>query len=178
MAEEDVREAAFKVKAPLELSRKPVFWLTCFGRLYEKGVWNLDCKQACPPSSRPFFCALRAPGRLCRPGLPHLLCGCARGGPPFRCGETSGLPHYRAAAAAYPSLLILPQQNGGSNASRTKAAVRRAQLRGFAKQTGKDGEDHGIELARIPEILRLFQPTAATITQPISINDWFLWYFL
>ena len=60
----------------------------------------------------------------------------------------------------------------------TKAAVRGAQLRGFAKQTGKDGEDHGIELARIPEILRLFHPTAATITQPISINDWFLWYFL
>ena len=61
-----------------------------------------------------------------------------------------------------------PQQNGGTDAPRTKAAVRGAVLRGFAKQTEKDGEDHGIELARIPEILRLFHKTAATKPQPTS----------
>ena len=48
---------------------------------------------------------------------------------------------------------FLPQQKRRQpNASRTKAAVRTALPSGFAKQTEKDGEDHGIELARIPEI--------------------------
>ena len=44
---------------------------------------------------------------------------------------------------------------------------------GFAQQTEKDGEDHGIELNRIPEILRLFQQTAATQPQPANMLDWF-----
>jgi len=39
---------------------------------------------------------------------------------------------------------------------------------GFAKQTKKNGEDHGNERARFPEIFRSFLQTAASITQPTS----------
>ena len=131
--------------------RKPMFWLGCFGRLYEKGSGSWIASKLALHLPDPFSARVARSGRRSRPGLPHLLCGCARGGRRFaavkRAGFTSAPPQRR-----------LP------SASRTKAAVRRALPCGFAKQTEKDGESHGIELARIPEILRLFQLTAAPST--------------
>ena len=89
--EGNVRGTAFKVKASLELPRKPVFGLACFGRLYEKESGFHGCEQARPDGLRSLFLrALRA--RTAQPSGPaDFLCGSARGGPPFRCGETSGL---------------------------------------------------------------------------------------
>jgi hypothetical protein len=49
---------------------------------------------------------------------------------------------------------------------------------GFAQQTEKDGEDHGIELNRIPEILRPFSyklPRLSRSQQPCPIG--FLYLF-
>ena len=79
----DVRGTAFKVKASLELPRKPIFWLACFGRLYEKESGFHGCEQARPDGLRSLF--LRAAAK--------------------RVG-----PHYCAAAAASPSRSFFPQK--------------------------------------------------------------------
>ncbi len=95
------------------------------------------------------------------------LCGSARGGFIIAPPQRRTLPLvFAAAKTASP----FEQVN--------KAAVRRALPCGFAKQTEKDGEDLGSELARIPEILRLFQLTAAKKETPNNRNDWFFVTFL
>ena len=149
------------VKASLELPRKPVLgWVVSAG--YTKKRRKLRyCKQACISSFRLFFCALRAPGRRSRPGLPQCCVVALAEG--RRCAAAKRADF----TIAPPQRPILPlvfsaEKTATPCAQATKAAVRGAALRGFAKQTEKDGEDHGIELARIPEILRLFHKTAAT----------------
>ena len=104
---------------------KGSFWLTWVGRLIEKESGFHGCEQARPDGLRSLF--LRASrARTAQPSGPAAsLCGSALGRTPFRCGETSGL-RYRAVAAAYSTPLILPQQNGGTDALRTTAAIRRA----------------------------------------------------
>jgi len=56
MAEEDDRGAAFKVKAPLEHPRKPIFGLReWYGRLCEKESDYHGCEQAHPDDTHSLF---------------------------------------------------------------------------------------------------------------------------
>ena len=124
-------------KAPLELSRKPVFGLDCYGRLYEKERESRGFEQARSDDLLSLF--LRAPrARTAQPSGPAAsLCGCARGGQPFHCGETSGL-HYRAAAAAYPHARFCRSKNGDhlshKSTKRQSAEQRPAGLRSKLKK--------------------------------------------
>ena len=124
-----------------------------------------------------FFCALRAPGRRSRPGLPHLLCDSARGGPPFRCGETSGL-HYRAAAAAYLPARFFRRKNGDTNTQDTKAAVRGATLRGFAKQTEKGKTMSGASLLASVFVSPFSTNCRVNHAVNFQYQTQVLWYFL
>ena len=138
-------------KAPLELSRKPVFGLDCYGRLYEKERESRGFEQARSDDLLSLF--LRAPrARTAQPSGPAAsLCGCARGGPPFHCGETSGL-HYRAAAAAYPPARFCRSKNGDhlshKSTKRQSAEQRSAGLRSKLKK-GTEAEGRACSHTRI-----------------------------
>ena len=84
---EDVREAAFKVKAPLELSRKPVFWVAGFRQAIGKreGISG-DSSKLDPVIFPLFFCAFHAHDHALRDRPADGVCGIARGGAPQRNG--------------------------------------------------------------------------------------------
>ena len=105
------------------------------GRLYEKRRKIRLCEQARPSIFRPFFCAFHA--------LDHAL-------------RDRPAVHYCVVSPAGGAVFPAGKTSRKSNALVNQAAVRTATPSGFAKQTEKAGEDQRIELARIPEILRLF----------------------
>ncbi|MBR6787058.1 MAG: hypothetical protein IKM26_03965 [Clostridia bacterium] len=145
---EDVRGAAFKVKAPLELPRKPVFWLDCYGRLYEKDSGHRMEKQAFPSLPGSFSSPFHGRDHALRDRPADCLCGCAPGGPPFCCGKTSGF-HYLAAAAAYSPARFCRSKNGELKRIPYQSGSPQGVPCGFAKQTEKGENDERGELARI-----------------------------
>jgi len=178
------------------------------GRQYEKGSEIRMHEQARPSDSGPFSCPFHGRDHAKRDRPAAWLCGCACGGtPPQRrdggnarhsvlhlISRLSGdsfpsrgslkdccqrwRPHYRAAAATYSPPLILPQQNGGTDAPRTKAAVRRAmpcRLRSKLKKTEKIMGSSLLESLRFPVF---FNQLPRHLRSQLPIQTQVLWYFL
>ena len=112
-----------------------------------------------------FFCALRAPGRHSRPGLPTSCAVAPAGDRRFAAAKRAG-PHYCVAAAAYPSRSFFPQKKrrnlSHKSPKRQSAELCSAGLRSKLKKgLGSGGK------ACFPERFQpLFQSTAATKDPP------------
>ena len=96
-----------------------------------KREWIPDVKASFPTDFHSLFLsALRMRWLRHRPAA--LLCGYARGGTPFRCGETSGF-YYRAAAAKTAITRRTPYQSGSLRSAAPRACEARR------KRTGEIG---------------------------------------
>ena len=127
-----------KAKASLELPRKPIFGVTCFGRLYEKEAEPPILQASLHIVVPSLFLRASRTRTAQQSGPAALLCVCALGGPPFRCGETSGTSLLRRRSDV-PSRSFFPQKKRRHpNAPRTKAAVCGAMIRGRAKHAEKE----------------------------------------
>jgi len=126
-----------------------------------------DSSKLDPLISTLFFCPFHGRNHAQRDRPATSLCGYARGGAPFRCGETSESACRDVISRSAPQRAtrsFFPQKKRRSpSAQPTQAAVRTALPSGFAKQTEKGERSQRGKLAHIRDLPHLFQSDCRAI---------------
>jgi len=113
---------------------------------------------------------------LCVIGLPSLLDGCTRGGA-VSLRRNEQVERTRVATRSPARFSAEKRRHPPHNPTQRQSG--RRSRPGLRSKRKKNGEDHGIELNRIPEILRPFSYILPRLKpQPINRLDWFFGTFL